>query len=245
MQKKCESCGKVLNIPDDKIPEGKTAVVTCPSCKQKIRIKKEEDPFDFEEESFDNPGFDEDLNDDDIKKKDETDSRFQKIDENFDFSDGEETEDDPFDFIEEEGLMAMICTEDENIRKDAAKVLEYMDYLVFLPEDKNQALRELRMRGDFSIVVVDETFGCDDISNSPVLRYIKRLPMRDRRGIFVVLISGNRRTFERRDAFVHSINLIINTAHMQRFEDFVKKGLTENENFYRNFKDTLKKGLNF
>ncbi|MCB9493994.1 MAG: zinc-ribbon domain-containing protein [Desulfobacteraceae bacterium] len=243
MQKKCESCGKILNIPDEKIPEGKTVVVTCPSCREKIRIKKEENPFDFDEDSFDIPDFGEDSDNTESMEKTEKQNPFEESDEKFDFSEGEAG--DPFDFIEEEGLMAMICVEDANIRKDAAKVLEYMDYSVFSPEDNNQALRELRMRGDFSMIVVDEDFCCEDISNNAVLRYVKRLPMRDRREVFVLLLSGKRRTFERKDAFVHSVNMVINTAHMSKFEDLVKKGFTENENFYRNFKETLKKGLKF
>jgi DNA-directed RNA polymerase subunit RPC12/RpoP len=245
MQKKCENCGKVLNIPDDKIPEGKTVVVTCPSCGEKIRIKKEEDVFDFEEDSSDIPDFPHESDNNSIKKEDKVEDNNQKDNESFDFPDNDETEADPFDFIEEEGLMAMVCIEDSAIKKEASKVLEYMDYSVSTPEDNNQALRELRMRGDFSMIVVDETFCCEEIKNNPVLRYIKRLPMRDRREVFVILVSGNRRTFERKDAFVHSVNIVINTGHMQKFEDFVKKGLTENENFYRSFKETLKKGLRF
>jgi CheY-like chemotaxis protein len=120
-----------------------------------------------------------------------------------------------------------------------------MEYSVFMPEDNHQALRELRMRGEFSLIVVDENFCCDDIKNNAVIRYVKRLPMRDRREVFVLLVSGRRRTLDRKDAFAHSVNMIINTAHMSNFEDFLKKGFTENENFYRNFKETLKKGLKF
>lgn len=245
MQKKCENCGKVLNIPDDKIPEGKIVVVTCPSCGEKIRIKKEENLLDLDEDSSDIPDFFDESDNNSPKKEDKPENKNQKKHEDFDFSEDGEAEGDPFDFIEEEGLMAMVCMEDSSAKKEASKVLEYMDYSVFTPENNNQALRELRMRGDFSMIVVEENFCCEGINNNPVLRYIKRLPMRDRREVFVVIVSENRRTFERKDAFVHSANIIINIGHMQKFEDFVKKGLTENENFYRNFKETLKKGLKF
>jgi hypothetical protein len=238
MQKKCESCGKILNIPDDKIPEGKAVVVTCPSCREKIRIKKEENSFDFEEESTDIPDFGSDFEEDDSSGKEFDSPKLSA-------SSDDESGGDPFDFIEEEGQMAMVCTEDEAAKKNVANILEYMEYSVFMPEDNHQALRELRMRGEFSLIVVDENFCCDDIKNNAVIRYVKRLPMRDRREVFVLLVSGRRRTLDRKDAFAHSVNMIINTAHMSNFEDFLKKGFTENENFYRNFKETLKKGLKF
>jgi len=239
MQKKCESCGKVLNIPDDKIPEDRVVVVTCPSCSEKIRIKKDEKSPDFEEDSADIPDFGGDVDEEDFTEKALKSVRPE------DMPSGDELSGDPFDFIEEEGQMAMVCMEDEIATKNIANVLEYMEYSVFMPEDNHQALRELRMRGEFSLIVVDENFCCDDIKNNAVIRYVKRLSMRDRRDIFVLLVSGRRRTLDRKDAFAHSVNMIINTGHLASFEDFLKKGFTENENFYRNFKETLKKGLKF
>jgi DNA-directed RNA polymerase subunit RPC12/RpoP len=242
MQKKCDNCGKVLNIPDDKIPEGKTVIVTCPSCSEKIRIKKEEQSFDFEEGGSDIPDFGDDFADEPDFSEEKKPAAFS--DDNS-FEDDESSGGDPFDFIEEEGQMAMVCSEDEKMKKEAATVLEYLEYSVFLPQDNHQALRELRMRGEFSLIVVDENFCCDDIKNNAVVRYVKRLSMRDRREIFVLLVSSGRRTLDRKDAFAHSVNMIINSGHMASFEDFLKKGFTENENFYRNFKETLKKGLRF
>ncbi|MDY0131820.1 MAG: hypothetical protein RBR53_04040 [Desulforegulaceae bacterium] len=234
MQKKCKNCGKILNIPDDKIPKGKTVVVTCPSCKKKIRIEKKENFFDLDEKNSDIPDLVSDFEGEELIQP--------KFEDSFsDFKDSG----DPFDFIEEEGEMAMLCTEDEALKKGMTDVLEYMDYSVFSPEDNHQALRELRMRGEFSLIVVDESFYCDEISNNAVIRYVKRLPMRDRREIFVFLVSGRRRTFDRKDAFIHSVNAIINTAHLNNFEDLLKKGFAENESFYRNFKEALKKGLKF
>lgn len=249
MQKKCETCKRVLNIPDEKIPVGKPVFATCPSCRDKIRIVRElkeekirDDRFDFEESSSDIPDFpggsNEQIEDKNIDQDDFFMNGFHEQNDDVD-------DRDPFDFIEEEGKMSMVCIEDEFIRASVEKVLEYMEYTVFSPKDNQEALRELRMRGDFSIIVVDEHFCSSTISNNAVIRFFKRLQMRDRRDFFVVLISDKRRTMDRKDAFTHSVNMVINKGHISNFEELIKKGLALIDNFYKNFKDSLKRGLDF
>jgi CheY-like chemotaxis protein/DNA-directed RNA polymerase subunit RPC12/RpoP len=246
MQKKCTNCGKTLNIPDEKIPEGKTVSLTCPSCREKMKIFKEKNNendsgFDFEESASDIPDFASD-EEENTESSDDIENGESELTEGWTDSD---QAGDPFDFIEEEGLSAMVCTGDEQVRAHVSEVLEYMEYSVFSPKDNHEALRELRMRGDFTLIIADEKFSCEDISGNAVVRYIKRLPMRGRREIYAVLISDTRRTLDRKDAFAHSMNMIINKGHISKFEDFLKKGFAENENFYKNFKETLKKGLKF
>lgn len=225
MQKKCNSCGRVLNIPDGKIPPGKAVFVTCPSCRDKIRI--------IGEEKIKEP-----------TKKDDFPHENNFSPESADFPVMED-DGDPFDFIEEEGESAMVCIEDKKIREQVCRVLEYLEYSISSPEEGHEALRNLRIKGDFSLIVVDEDFSCESIKNNPVVRYVKRLVMRDRRDIFVALVSSSRRTFDRKDAFIHSVDMIINKNHVSKFEDFIKKGLAQSEGFYKNFREALKKGLNF
>jgi hypothetical protein len=38
MKIKCSNCPKVLVIPDDRLPKGKTLIFPCPDCHGKIRI---------------------------------------------------------------------------------------------------------------------------------------------------------------------------------------------------------------
>ena len=37
----CDQCERKLNVPDEKIPEGRKVTVTCPGCKQKITFEKQ------------------------------------------------------------------------------------------------------------------------------------------------------------------------------------------------------------
>ncbi len=242
MKKKCNSCGRVLNIPDNKIPEGKTVFVSCPSCSERIKIIKEQNFSDFD--------FEESESDDFVEKVEETESSGttpeEKIAGESEWGSFEEpSSGELFDFIEEEGEMAIVCIEDQELKEAVGKILEYMDFTIFFAENNNIALRELRMRGNFSFIAVEENFSCDNIKNNAVLRYTKRLAMNERREIFVLLLSGTRRTFDRKSAFVHSVNMIINEGHIAKLEDLIKKGMTESDQFYRKFKDILKKGLSY
>lgn len=221
MQKKCKSCGKILNVSDDKLPLGRAVVATCPFCREKVRLLRDGEEFP----------------DDNIEIKEAQDISKNVID-SIPLDDGN-----PFDFIEEDGESVMVCIENQEMRNQVAGVLDYLEYNVFKPETNQDALRDLRLKGEFSIIAVDEKFACDHIKNNAVLNFVKRLVMRERRDIFVILISDTRKSMDRKDAFVHSVNMIINKSHISGFEEFLKKGLGINEGFYKNFRESMKKRL--
>jgi len=248
MQKQCEQCGKILKVPDEKLPEGKLILATCPSCGNKVKLLKKAKPekpaFDFEEEIAKEQAAVANSNIGSENKPPQIEPAYDFSPDSFEDEDDDKNKD-PFSFIEEEGEMAMICIQDGKIAKEIGHILEYMEYSIFYPKNNHESLRELRMHAEFSLIIVDELFDCEDIRNNAVIRYIKRLPMRERREVFVALISPSRRTLDKKDAFAHSVNIIINQNHTIRFEDFIKKGLTESENFYKLFKETMKAGLRF
>ena len=42
----CKNCGKKINIPDEKIPQGKSFSIRCPSCREKtsVDLRAESEP---------------------------------------------------------------------------------------------------------------------------------------------------------------------------------------------------------
>ena len=109
MEITCDSCQTKLKIADDKIPLDRTSTFACPKCKGKVTIKPEKpespekadtsanaDPAAGEGASpFADLGFDEESLDSGEGKADTR----------------------PFQFIEEEGKVALVCESDPVIRK--------------------------------------------------------------------------------------------------------------------------------
>ena len=211
----CENCQSKFKIPDKSIPRGKTATLPCPKCKNKISIKAPEannaatgDEADGVAAEF---GFEED-----------------------DF----ETSEKPFDFIEEEGKVALVCESDTVIREALVRALELLEYHVSEVADNREALRNLRYKL-YDLVVVDEYFGTKDPERNGVLIYLERLHMDVRRNMFVTLISDRFRTMDYMMAFCKSVNLIINKKNIEDVEKILSRNISEYEMFYRIYKETL------
>ena len=73
-----------------------------------------------------------------------------------------------------------------------------------------------------------------------VLLFLERLPMTTRREIFVCLISSRYRTMDHMMALNKSVNLIINAKNINDFGKILSTAITENDIFYRSYKETAK-----
>jgi len=216
----CDSCQTKLKIPDGKIPADKAASFACPKCKGKITITPggENKPETSDENTGDlsDLGFDEEsLADDDASVAER-----------------------PFQFIEEEGEVALICETDPVIRKSVTDVLTLMEYHVTSAHDPRDALKKIRYQS-YDVVVVNELFGTDNPDTNGILIYLERLPMDTRRNMFVAMISDRFRTMDYMMAFNKSVNLIINKENATEIDKILSKGLTDHDMFYRIYKETL------
>jgi predicted Zn finger-like uncharacterized protein len=211
----CENCQSKFKIPDEKIPRGKTATLPCPKCKKTISIKTPE--------AIDTP----------------SDSEADSVAAEFGFEeDSYESSERPFDFIEEEGKIAMVCESEAPIRDGLVRALELLEYYVTEAKDNRDALRNLRYK-TYDLVIVNEYFGTKDPERNGVLIYLERLHMHVRRNMFVTMISDRFRTMDHMMAFCKSVNLIINKKNIDDIEKILSRKITEYEMFYRIYKETL------
>lgn len=211
----CENCRSKFKIPDESIPRGKTATLPCPKCKKTISIKAPEATNAAMDDEADNMA---------------ADYGFEE--------DGYEDEEKPFDFIEEEGKIALVCESDTVIHESLVSALELLEYHVSEAADNREALRSLRYKV-YDLVVVDEYFGTKDPERNGVLIYLERLHMDVRRNMFVTLISDRFRTMDYMMAFCKSVNLIINKKNIEDVEKILSRNISDYEMFYRIYKETL------
>jgi len=214
----CEHCQSKFKISDEKIPQGKAASFPCPKCKKRIEIKALDAKEDVES-----------LLDEDA----------DGIAAEFGFEeDGYQSDDKPFDFIEEEGKIALICESDATIREKISKALDLLEYHVSEAKDNRDALRNLRYK-PYDLVIVDEYFGTKDPERNGVLIYLERLHMEQRRNMYVTLLTDRFRTMDHMMAFCKSVNLIINKTNIADVEKILSRNITEFEMFYRIYHETM------
>jgi predicted Zn finger-like uncharacterized protein len=210
----CDQCQSKFSIPAEKIPAGKTVILKCPKCENRISVSIPLETLA--------PG------QGDISPEDLTESALY------------ESEKRPFGFVDEDIQTAMICEPDELIKSRIKAVLIQMGYQVAEAMDPRMALKNMRYHG-YDLIVVNEVFGANDPDSNGILIYIARMAMAVRRNIFVALLSSRFRTMDQMTAFNKSVDLIINLENLSELEKILTRGIKQKEAFYRIFKETMKK----
>jgi hypothetical protein len=88
--------------------------------------------------------------------------------------------------------------------------------------------------------VVNESFDTNNPEANGVVIYLERLSMATRRNMFVAMVSDRFRTMDNMMALNKSVNLIINVKNVEDIGKILSRGITDNEYFYRVFKESLK-----
>lgn len=206
----CNNCQSKFRVPDDKIPPGRRTTVSCPKCKGKILLGSQ---------------------------KGSAASRVSRVGANS--GNGYDAAEKPFDFIEEEGLTALVCEANPLVRKTITNALEVLEYQITEAESARDALKRMRYH-NYDLFVINESFDTDNPESNGILLYLERLSMSVRRNMFVALISDRFRTMDNMMALNKSANLIINIKNIEDIGKILSRGITDNEYFYRVLKGTLK-----
>jgi CheY-like chemotaxis protein len=149
------------------------------------------------------------------------------------------SEDRPFDFVEEEGRTALVCQPDAGLRATIIEALRLMEYHITVTENTREALKKMRYH-DYHLVVADELFDTTNPETNGVLVFLERMPMATRRNIFVCMVSSRFRTMDYMLAFNRSVNLIVNRKNVSDFAKILESGIADHEYFYRVYRDVRK-----
>lgn len=206
----CKNCSSKFRIADEKIPAGRVTSIPCPKCKVQISI---------------NPA-------------DKSDGGILAFEQSSD-DNSHESANKPFDFMEEEGLTALLCEQNPMARNTISNTLNLMDYQITTAESARDALKRMRYHV-YDLIVVNESFDTKNPDSNGVLIYLERLTMAVRRKIFVAMVSSRYRTMDNMMAFHASVNLVINIKNIEDIGKILSRGITDTELFYRVYKETLK-----
>jgi len=209
----CQSCQGKFKIAEGKVPTGKTASVKCPRCKSTIRIAPKD-------EAAADAAFD------DLFEFEE------------DESEGYDSAEKPFDFIEEEGRTALVCESDALIREKIRPSLDILEYHITEVPNSREALKKMRYH-NYDLVVVNEYFDAQDPDANSLLIYLERMLMETRRNIFVTLLTTRFRTMDHMIAFQKSVNLVLNIRNIDDFDKIIQRAYADYGLFYKIYKESI------
>ncbi len=225
MDVKCDKCKSQFKIADSKLPDNQIITIPCPKCKGKIQVDtrgKSAGPYNG------------------AAKPAEPQPPAGAANGSIPDLAGEDYDasDKPFDFVEEGIKTALICEQDPGLTKELEKAVTAMEFHSTTTEAARDALKKMRFH-TFDLVVLNETFDTDNPDNNHVLKYLARMGMETRRNIFVVLLSSTHRTMDEMTAFNRSVNIVIHKDHVGEAEKIIRKGMVENQFFYRIYRDSM------
>lgn len=139
--------------------------------------------------------------------------------------------------IQDDVPTAMILVDDPAVADQAAEGLT--DYQVFVPENPEDAMEEMRFR-DFEVVVFFSGYGGGRLRSQAFHRFMMKMSMKKRRKIFYVLIGPEFHTLYDLQALTASANLVVNPAQMDHFPALVKKGVRTYEDLFGPYLSALK-----
>jgi hypothetical protein len=91
------------------------------------------------------------------------------------------------------------------------------------------------------VIVLNENFAGSSPENNEVLKFFQFMPMNTRRHIFLALIGQNFKTLDNMTAFSKSVNAVINRQDLHNLVNIMRKSIADNEQFYKVYKETLRR----
>ena len=212
MEITCNSCSKIISLPDEKVPKDKAFSLTCPQCKEKITV-----PPVGQDNTASPPG----------SGAQDTASPPQIP----------ETDDDDLDFVEEGTKLALIC--DQENGQGIQAFIKNSEYQEVVAKSSEDAINRLKF-SQFDMIFLNENFSGGSITDNAVLKYIQPMSMTTRRRIFVVLTGNKFRTLDNMQAFANSVNLTLNNKDIPKLDKVIKKAVTDHEMFYKIYRESLR-----
>ncbi|UCF84649.1 MAG: zinc-ribbon domain-containing protein [Desulfobacteraceae bacterium] len=214
----CEKCNARLNIPDDKIPKGQRASVSCPNCKNRLTLN-ERSP----RQNNLTP---------EIEEK--TGPKVSEADSNYAYGD----DDSSLDFFEEGAKLTLIMGTGVRQVEKLERTVDELGYRYVSANNTRDAISKMRLH-HFDVILLSDRFDEMELAQSPILQHINNLSMSVRRRIFLALIADEFKTTDHMMAYAMSANLVINGNDLDRLTAILKHAISDNEKFYKVFMDTM------
>lgn len=134
--------------------------------------------------------------------------------------------------------LVLVCVDDVSRQSVIKAALEQLGFTMYAAKSTEEAVERLR-RDTFEIAVIDEQFQGSSAVDNEVLQALLNMPMSIRRYMYVALLGRAYKTFDNMAAFARSVNVVVNLNDLPHLPAILRKGITENNEFYRTFREML------
>jgi predicted Zn finger-like uncharacterized protein len=217
----CEGCHAKINVPEDKLPEGKRVSIRCPKCQSRIAIPAPSE----EEDTVTNVEVTPEKNPSASEPKESI--RSSQVDDSF------------LEFYEEGVKLALVLEHNPEDLERARQAVEESGYRFVTAENTRAAVGKMRLY-HFDMICLSDQFDDIDLKQSPVLQYLNNLSMSVRRKVFLVVIGEEFKTLDNMMAFAMSANLVVSRRDMDKFTAILKQAVSDHQRFYKVFLDTMR-----
>jgi hypothetical protein len=90
----------------------------------------------------------------------------------------------------------------------------------------------------YQVVILEERFAANDITENLTLRSMQTMPMSQRRHSTVILVGDSFQTFTPMQAFQQSVHAVINSSELFLLKQLIEKTIAENEIFLHTLRET-------
>ena len=134
--------------------------------------------------------------------------------------------------------LVLVCVDDASRQNVIKAALDQLGFTMYAAKSAEEAVERLR-RDPFEVAVIDEQFQGSNGLDNEVLQALQTMPMSTRRYMFVALLGRTYKTFDNMLAFSRSVNVVVNLNDLPHLPAILRKGITENNEFYRAFREIL------
>jgi len=89
----------------------------------------------------------------------------------------------------------------------------------------------------YEVVVLEELFAANDLSENLTLQALQNMPMSQRRHATVILFGNSFQTFTPLQAFQQSVDAVINSSELFLLKQLIEKAVADNTLFLHSFRE--------
>ena len=139
-----------------------------------------------------------------------------------------------FEFIGPTDKPALVAFSTPSWLETARKALNDLGYKVHTAATHGDfQVRFSQVR--YQVVILEERFAANDISENLTLQALQKMPMGERRHATVILLGDSFLTFTPMQAFQQSVHAVINSSELFLLQQLIEKAVAENTLFLRCF----------